>query len=217
MGQKWLFACAFLLTRCYFNVCICVICSVCRFKSQPYLMPSSGISIVWRADSWRRRTEPRTLLNNEKWFFFTLLNFAQRWDWPVFVRWIHYYSESTRRETGYIPSLSVQWLSNIFFVLWCWMLLMDSYWFFYFVCIDNNKMLTLATWLNSRAMVKSMYLIKWGWRLDKVALKITFYFTKYLLTLLVRNMNRLVSDYESTYFTDFIHTQNFRCKFIDFT
>ena len=27
-------------------------CSVCRFKSQPYLAPSSGISIVWRADSW---------------------------------------------------------------------------------------------------------------------------------------------------------------------
>ena len=29
-----------------------VICSVCRFKSQSYLSPSSGISIVWRADSW---------------------------------------------------------------------------------------------------------------------------------------------------------------------
>ena len=29
--------------------------SVCRFKSQSYLSPSSGISIVWRADSWRRR------------------------------------------------------------------------------------------------------------------------------------------------------------------
>ena len=29
--------------------------SVCRFKSQLYLLPSSGISIVWRADSWRRR------------------------------------------------------------------------------------------------------------------------------------------------------------------
>ena len=26
--------------------------SVCRFKSQSYLAPSSGISIVWRADSW---------------------------------------------------------------------------------------------------------------------------------------------------------------------
>ena len=26
--------------------------SVCRFKSQPYLAPSSGISIVWRAESW---------------------------------------------------------------------------------------------------------------------------------------------------------------------
>ena len=29
--------------------------SVCKFKNQPYLGPSSGISIVWRADSWRRR------------------------------------------------------------------------------------------------------------------------------------------------------------------
>ena len=29
--------------------------NVCRFKSQPYLVPSSGISIVWRADSWRWR------------------------------------------------------------------------------------------------------------------------------------------------------------------
>ena len=29
--------------------------SVCRFQSQPYLAPSIGISIVWRADSWRRR------------------------------------------------------------------------------------------------------------------------------------------------------------------
>ena len=29
--------------------------SVCRFKSQPYLAPSSGISIVWRADSWSRK------------------------------------------------------------------------------------------------------------------------------------------------------------------
>ena len=28
--------------------------SVCRFKSQSYLSPSSDISIVWRADSWRR-------------------------------------------------------------------------------------------------------------------------------------------------------------------
>ena len=27
----------------------------CRFKSQSYLAPSSGISIVWKADSWRRR------------------------------------------------------------------------------------------------------------------------------------------------------------------
>ena len=26
--------------------------SVCRFKSQPYLAQSSGISIDWRADSW---------------------------------------------------------------------------------------------------------------------------------------------------------------------
>ena len=29
--------------------------SVCRFKSKPYLAPSSGISIVWRVDSWRRQ------------------------------------------------------------------------------------------------------------------------------------------------------------------
>ena len=29
--------------------------SVCRFKSQSYLSPSSGISIIWRAVSWRRR------------------------------------------------------------------------------------------------------------------------------------------------------------------
>ena len=29
--------------------------SVCRFKSQSYISPSSGISVVWRADSWRRR------------------------------------------------------------------------------------------------------------------------------------------------------------------
>ena len=29
--------------------------SVCRFKSQSYLSPSSGISIIWREDSWRRR------------------------------------------------------------------------------------------------------------------------------------------------------------------
>ena len=29
--------------------------SVCRFKSRPYLVLSSGISMVWRADSWRRR------------------------------------------------------------------------------------------------------------------------------------------------------------------
>ena len=29
--------------------------SVCRFMSQSYLLPSSGISIVWRADSLRRR------------------------------------------------------------------------------------------------------------------------------------------------------------------
>ena len=32
-----------------------VVLSVCRFKSLSYLSPSSGISIVWRADSWRRR------------------------------------------------------------------------------------------------------------------------------------------------------------------
>ena len=35
--------------------------SVCRFKSQLYLAPSSGISIVWRADSWRRRHAPPQL------------------------------------------------------------------------------------------------------------------------------------------------------------
>ena len=35
--------------------------SVCRFKSQLYLAPSSGISIVWRGDSWRGRHAPPQL------------------------------------------------------------------------------------------------------------------------------------------------------------
>ena len=35
--------------------------SVCRFKSQPYLAPSSSISIVWREDSWGRACRRRQL------------------------------------------------------------------------------------------------------------------------------------------------------------
>ena len=35
------------------HFCFCNI--QCRFKSQPYLAPSSGVSILWRADSWGRR------------------------------------------------------------------------------------------------------------------------------------------------------------------
>ena len=38
--------------------------SVCRFKTQPYLAPSSGISIVWRADSWRRRQIAKSWCHN---------------------------------------------------------------------------------------------------------------------------------------------------------
>ena len=39
----------------FYQIIMTPFSSVCRFKSQPYLAPSSGISIIWRADNWRPR------------------------------------------------------------------------------------------------------------------------------------------------------------------